>query len=362
MSVGQVAQGPRTVSLEITHLCNLRCSFCESHGSCIPQPITARRSYAGGRRTMDLETVARLASDLRKIGTGLLEFSGKGEPTTHPEFTAMLRAVKQTGLSCSLVTNGTHAASDLAVTAVACGLDRLTLSLNAGSREVHARISGQDLWERAVRFLRELLEERRRRGVSRPWCRVSIVVCKDNVSDLEDLVRLCCDLKVDDLLLCVMGELPETRHLQLDAGDLTALLLQADEWGRRLAEAGVTHNLAQLTRDLPLRLSAGPVQSNPLQRIVPCYEAWRFAVIGPDGAMVPCCYCEEEVLGNVTEESFAAVWGGARYRDLRLRMLAIPKTGHPICRECFTNCNRARDNLRLHRRLHPFWRPPAARA
>lgn len=123
----------------------------------------------------------------------------------------------------------------------------------------------------------------------------------------------------------------------------------------------MTHNLAAFLREVPVRLSAGPVQSNPLQRIVPCYEAWRFAVIGPDGAVVPCCYCEEEILGYVNEEGFAHLWQGPSYQGLRRRMLAIPKSGRPICRECFGNCNRSAENLRIHRRLHPFWRPPAPR-
>jgi radical SAM protein with 4Fe4S-binding SPASM domain len=311
---------------------------------------------------MDPTTVASLARDLRRIGTGLLELSGKGEPTTHPEFAQILTSIQGAGLPCSLVTNGTHTPPGLPATAVAGALDRLTLSLNAGSQEVHARVSGQDLWGRAVTFLREILEERRRRGSARPWCRVSYVVCKDNLGDLENLVRLGCEAKPDDLLLCVMGELPETRHLQLDAGDVARLQQPAEAWARQLAQAGVTHNLPSFLAEVPLRLSAGPVQSNPLQRIVPCYEAWRFAVIGPDGAVVPCCYCEETILGNVNEEGFASLWRGATYQDLRRRMLAIPKTGRPICRECFTNCNRSRENLRLHRRLHPFWRPPASRA
>lgn len=310
---------------------------------------------------MDLATVERLARDLRGIGTDLLEFSGKGEPITHPEFTSMLRAVKRSGLHCSLVTNGTRADSDLAAAAVECGLDRLTLSLNAGSGPVHARISGQELWGPAVEFLRETLERRRRQGARWPWCRVSCVVCKDNVDDLDNLVRLACDLKVDGLLLCVMGELPETRHLQLDAEDVTRLQARSPAWGQQLDRAGVTHNVPWFVRELPLRLSAGPVQSNPLQRIIPCYEAWRFAVVGPDGAVVPCCYCEEEVLGNVTEDGFEAVWKGERYQALRQRMIAIPRTGHPICRECFTSCNRARDNLKTHRRLHPLWRAPRVR-
>jgi radical SAM protein with 4Fe4S-binding SPASM domain len=303
---------------------------------------------------MALPEVARLARDLRRLGTQLVEFSGKGEPTSHPEFTALLKAIKETGLRCSLVTNGTHAPSDLAATAVGSGLDRLTVSLNAGCREVHVRVSGQDLWDRAVLFVREVLDLRRALGVRRPWCRISHVVCKENVTDMDNMVRVGCDLGVDEVLWCVMGELPETRHLQLDAQDVTSILQRIPEWGRGLAAAGVVHNLPQFGAELPLRLSAGHVQENPLQRGLPCYEGWRFCVIGPDGALVPCCYCEEVTPGNVTEEGFSAVWRGQGYRDLRRRMLEMPRTGIPICRECFTSCNRAGENLRIYKRLHPF--------
>jgi MoaA/NifB/PqqE/SkfB family radical SAM enzyme len=79
-------------------------------------------------------------------------------------------------------------------------------------------------------------------------------------------------------------------------------------------------------------------------------------VIGPDGAAVPCCYCEEEVLGNIFDDGFRAVWRGAKYQDLRRRMLAMPKTGRPICGECFTNCNRAQENLHVYGRIHPLRR------
>jgi radical SAM protein with 4Fe4S-binding SPASM domain len=358
MSIGRAAIGPRLVSLEVTHHCNLNCVFCESHGRCLAQPITARRAYAGGRRTMGLETVARLARDLRRGGTPLVELSGKGEPTGHPEFEQILKAIKGAGLDCSLITNGTMAAPGLAAAIVESGLDRMTVSLNAGCHESHTRVTGHDAWERAIAFVHDVLDARRRRGARRPWIRLSHVVCKENLADMENMVRLGCDLRVEEVFWCVMGELPETRHLQLDAGDVTSIPPRIQELGEQLAGAGVAHNLRNFAAELPLRLSAGSPQENPLQRHLPCYEAWRFCVIGPDGAIVPCCYCEEEILGNLVEEGFPAVWRGARYRDLRRRMLGMPKTGRPICRECFTTCNRARENLRIHKRLHPLWKMP----
>jgi radical SAM protein with 4Fe4S-binding SPASM domain len=116
----------------------------------------------------------------------------------------------------------------------------------------------------------------------------------------------------------------------------------------------VAHDLDKLAMELPLRVRSGQQQDNPLQRKVPCYEAWMFCVIGPDGEVVPCCYCEEEVLGNVFDESFAKIWTNARYKDMRRRMLAMPKTGVPVCKECFTNCNRAVVNQKIYSRIHPL--------
>ena len=46
-ALGRPLIGPQVVSLETTHYCNLRCSFCESHGNLLTAPITAD---AGVRR------------------------------------------------------------------------------------------------------------------------------------------------------------------------------------------------------------------------------------------------------------------------------------------------------------------------
>jgi MoaA/NifB/PqqE/SkfB family radical SAM enzyme len=354
-ALGRPFIGPRTVSLEVTHGCNLRCAFCESHGPTIEKPITARRVYAGGRRTMDLATVTRLARDLRREGTTLIELSGKGEPTTHPQFVQFVNAIKDAGLECALVTNGTTAPPDLVATMIARGFDRLTVSLNAGSPEVYARVNGRDeLWDRAVGFLRATMEGRRAAGTMLPWTRVSHVVCKENVADMDNMVRVAVDLGVDEVVWCVLGELPTTRHLRLDPDDVGRVRERVPVWVRQFSDAGIVHNLATFARELTLRPEGAAVQQNPLQRAIPCYEAWRFSVIGPDGAAVPCCYCEEEVLGNIVEDGFRAVWRGAKYQDLRRRMLSMPKTGRPICGECFTNCNRAQENLHVYRRIHPL--------
>jgi radical SAM protein with 4Fe4S-binding SPASM domain len=354
IALGRPLAGPQVVSLEVTHHCNLRCSFCESHGNLQALPITSRRAYVGDRRTMDLVTIQRLATDLARMGTNLVELSGKGDPIAHAELTQIVRILKDAGLGCALVTNGTLAKPDLAPMLIDRRLDRLSVSLNSGSRDVYKVANGRDLWDKAIAFLTDVLDRRRAAGGGRPWIRITHVISKENVKDIDNMVRLACDLRVDEVAWYVMGELAETHHLQLDAEEVAHVRAGIPAWSQQFMAAGVHHDMDVFGRELSVRTGGVTVQQNPLQRSVPCYEGWMFCVIQPDGVVVPCCYCEEEKLGNVFDDSFEKIWTDALYRDYRRRSLAMPKTGRYICGECFTSCNRAEENLRIYNRIHPL--------
>jgi len=140
-------------------------------------------------------------------------------------------------------------------------------------------------------------------------------------------------------------------QLQLEERDVERLLAGIPGWAKTLEAAGIVHDLRGLAEELPLRVGVGGKQENPMQRDLPCYEGWMHAVIGPDGDVAPCCYCEGQNLGNVVEQDFADIWNGPRYVDLRRRMHAMAQTQTPICPECYTTCNRALANRQVHERL-----------
>jgi radical SAM protein with 4Fe4S-binding SPASM domain len=349
--MGRAFVGPRMVGLEVTHYCNLGCGFCETHGRFMAVPIVKRRSYVGERRSMDLETIERLSRSMAKLGVEWVELSGKGDPIVHPQLADIVRIIKAAKLRCSMFTNGTVRRPDLVPTLVKSGLDRLNLSLNAASAPVFAKVTGKDLFPNAIEFIREVIAARRAQGGDRPWVRLTFVVCKDNVEEVEAQVDLCRELQVDEGGWCIMGELAETSSIQIDHADAQRLLAGIPEWSRRLEASGLAHDLANFAEDLRTRIGTGPVQDNPLQKELPCYEGWMHSVIGPDGAVAPCCYCDNVPLGNVVEKDFAEIWHGEQYQDFRRRSLEMPKTQRAICRECFTNCNRSHENKRTHDRL-----------
>lgn len=91
--------GPRRLTVELTNVCNLHCSYClrdedalyHTPANFLPVDLF-QRIIAQARDAMQIEQVM---------------FTG-GEPTLHPGFGRVIDAVGAEGLKCSFVTNGWH--------------------------------------------------------------------------------------------------------------------------------------------------------------------------------------------------------------------------------------------------------------
>ena len=78
--------------VEITNICNLRCSFC--HGT--------KRTH----RRMTFGEFSRIVSSLRGV-TKYLYLHVLGEPLTHPLLPAFIEHATQNGFKVAITTNGT---------------------------------------------------------------------------------------------------------------------------------------------------------------------------------------------------------------------------------------------------------------
>jgi radical SAM protein with 4Fe4S-binding SPASM domain len=64
-----------------------------------------------------------------------------------------------------------------------------------------------------------------------------------------------------------------------------------------------------------------------------CHHVASYVKVEPDGGVFPCCRGPEELrMGNLAEQSFAEIWNGPKYRELRRRMNQgdLPE----CCRDC----------------------------
>ena len=162
--------GPRRLTVELTNVCNLHCSYClrdedalyHNPANFLPVDLFARAAK-GARDLMRIEHVM---------------FTG-GEATLHPRFGNILAAVAELSLKCSFVTNGWHfervwpllVEHREAVTHV-------SFSLDGATREAHDRWRGEGSFERVVR------------AFSRCWAgrfpfNVKVGIRRDTVPQLE---------------------------------------------------------------------------------------------------------------------------------------------------------------------------------
>ena len=91
--------GPRRLTVELTNICNLHCSYCLRDEDAL---------YHDPANYLPVELFARVAGDARNsMGIEQVMFTG-GEPTLHPDFGKLLGTVATLNLKCSFVTNGWH--------------------------------------------------------------------------------------------------------------------------------------------------------------------------------------------------------------------------------------------------------------
>jgi len=137
--------GPRRLSVELTNICNLHCSYCLRDEDAL---------YHTPANFFPVELFRRVLREAREsIGARTVMFTG-GETTLHPRFREVVEAVGAEGLTCSFVTNGWHFERVWpAIAANRATVTHVSFSLDGPTRETHDRWRGEGSFVRLVRAI-----------------------------------------------------------------------------------------------------------------------------------------------------------------------------------------------------------------
>jgi MoaA/NifB/PqqE/SkfB family radical SAM enzyme len=162
--------------------CNNRCIFCLDGD-------TPRDVVFGAD-----ELKAEIDRGRRELGATRLILSG-GEPTVHPAFVELVRYGRQQGYDrVQTVTNGNRFADrGFFEACLAAGLGEITFSVHGHTPELHDRLTGTP---GSFRRLMKGLVRATRDG--RPIVNVDVVINKQNVAHLPDIIELCISLGVTE--------------------------------------------------------------------------------------------------------------------------------------------------------------------
>lgn len=301
---------PRTVQIEATSRCNLRCPCC-SH---------ARETGSG--RHMEEADFRRILDRLPR-STAPVILSGIGEPLMNPQFFAFVDILAERKTGCQFYTNGTLlsprvqkailARSNVFSVSISCDGAQPTTFENA---RVGADFGG---WKRSVQGF--VTQARKQRGRA---LRVgmNVVVSTQNLAEIGDILRLAAQLGFDNV--SVMHPIP--------VDGVAAGLCPSPE-----ALAAVNEQaLLPLGNDLGLKVTCWFRRDGlPPSAFPRCLQPWEYVFIRANGDVAPCCALfgsdRGAVMGNILEREFAEIWHGPRFQEFR-RTSAFGT--NPLCRVC----------------------------
>ena len=162
--------GQRRMSVELTNVCNLHCSYC------LRDEETLYHTRANFFDVGLLRRIVREAREAARITH--VSFTG-GEATLHPRFAEVVEAVADEQLTTSFVTNGWHFERVWpAVAARRDAVSHVAFSLDGPTREAH------DGWRGAGSFVRLVRAFTRCRVAGLPF-NVKVALRRDTVPHLE---------------------------------------------------------------------------------------------------------------------------------------------------------------------------------
>lgn len=124
----------KDLRISVTDRCNFRCRYCmprEKFGS--NHAFMPRRSF------LSFEEIEKVVVSCKELGLEKVRITG-GEPLLRPKLHELIKKLSKLNLDIALTTNGSllrKHAKELA----AAGLDRVTISLDALSQEIHTKMT-----------------------------------------------------------------------------------------------------------------------------------------------------------------------------------------------------------------------------
>ena len=334
---------PETVSLFLTFKCNLTCSMCGQWGD-----SGAFKEFDNSilRKQLTVDEVKSVVDDMSRYKPNITLFGG--EPMMYKDWTDVVSYIKDQGMRCNMVTNGTLM-SVYAERIVDCGIDEIILSLD-GTEDVHDETRGEEgTFRRLTQGVSDVARLRESRGVSHPALNINCTLFETNYQHLNDIVDIAEEMGADNInfhhLLFINKPIYD-RHNEIfkeNLGQITpdwAGFVWKDLPGidpeilirgiRKIEERDSRINISVYPNydDDEIRSYYTGFEFESTSYKNRCMSLWMTAYIMPDGAVRP-YHTMNFSPGNIRRDSFNEIWNNKVYRSYR--RLGKKRKRFPVC-------------------------------
>ncbi len=328
-------RAPRSLSVELTAECNLRCRYCYFFSN----PAV---SY----HDLPTEEWLTFFAELGSIGVMDVTLAG-GEPFLRADLPALIEGVVANRMRFSLLSNGGLVDDGIAGLIARTGrCDHVQISLDGPGPEAHDAVRGRGAFEGAVRGIRTL----QRHGVR---VAVRVTLHRGNVRCLPETARFLLEelglpafsTNAAGYLGACQGNARETLLTTEDRQEAMEALLRLERHypGRISAQAGPLSE-GRMWAEMERHRARGAPRTARGGRLTACGCVFSKLAVRSDGVLVPCTMLAHLPLGRINRDRVADVWRDhptlARLRERSQIPLAdfAHCDGCPYTEYCTGNC------------------------
>jgi radical SAM protein with 4Fe4S-binding SPASM domain len=287
---------PKTIQIEPTNYCNLRCPTC-------PQSYTAET-----RQNLTVTEFRRIL-DSFPFAINSVILSGNGEPLINPNFFSLIGLLGKRQINCTFYTNGTLLTTQVADAILSYpNITALAISCDGASKETFEALrSGADFdrWEINVRNFVSKALKRSPRAIHTT---MFTVLSNKNVHEAEQILLYAADIGFESIYF--IDPVPSDEE-DFTIGSSCGTLSEINK--ERLYHLARTQGIA--VNFLFRR------QKTPPKAKTRCLLPWVYTMVRVNGEILPCPSLfgpnRYPIIGNLFQERFVDIWRGERALSFR---------------------------------------------
>lgn len=302
---------PITVEVDLTNKCNHKCSFC-----------FYSEHLKTSKATLDTKLIKERISELGRLGTKGVSFTGGGEPTLHKDFYEIIEHTKKEGIDIGCISNGSNIRKKYH-SEIMQNLQWIRISMGGGDTESYKKIQGVDHFDRVVENLLNLCISKTNSG-SKLNIGVRILLNESNIDSLNNIAKIIMQAK-------------GLNYLQLAQDQYTKP--GNTFWQSEKTQLGIKET-TELLKNYDIKVLASgyvPLQ-NGLHIPRTCYAHFFQIAITAEGDVVFCKNGrgEEKVyIGNIKKSTLDEIWQGKKTKALE--NLLAPSNCNLYCKNIALN-------------------------
>ncbi|MFA6461398.1 MAG: radical SAM protein [Candidatus Woesearchaeota archaeon] len=306
----RVRTKPRAIQVEISSICNLRCSMCYIH--------ELERNGVG---VLTFEQFKDLI-DRNFNYWHSIKLWGIGEPLLNKDLFKMIKYETSKGRYTNISTNGQLLTPEICEQIIDSGLNRLFVSIDTVDPVQYEkiRVGGKfEILERNLTYLVKLIKEKKKG----PSINITTVAMKENISGIPQIIEFASKLGINRLLIQEIQVGKEGQTV-----DASETIKENEELSKRIKE------LVKLGKSKGIWVRAPEIKVKTKRES--CVSPWMQAYVTKEGYITPCCRCispKHYVCGNLFEQNLDEIWNNPKYITFR----KLLRKGEPlpdICKNC----------------------------